>query len=239
MKYASTAEEKVCQNRHFERNVVWTNATFGSYCNKRVVSQGREGSQYNVIEILLNLLDVSTAKRLNAWITRTLSSCTALSILCSTTWRSTCSHLVTWSPNSWPQPSDPSFPASLHTHTHTHTFGTTDRFLSSVSPFMCVESNSGVADPGVAALLHGQAPGLLSGCATNFRTARLCSRAERRVSSNLAAALWHGGGLRIRQNRQLPKARHGAGARPVHCEFFLYLINVHVFVKQHKLVDLV
>ena len=47
------------------------------------------------------------------------------------------------------------------------------------------------------------------------------------------------GGLPIRQNRQLPKARHGAGARPVHCEFFLYLINVHVFVKQHKLVDLV
>jgi len=29
--------------------------------------------------------------------------------------------------------------------------GTTDRFLSSVSPFMCVESNSGVADPGAAA----------------------------------------------------------------------------------------
>jgi len=37
----------------------------------------------------------------------------------------------------------------------------------------------------------------------------------------------------------VPKARHGAGARPVHCEFFLYLINVPVFVKQHKLVDLV
>jgi len=33
------------------------------------------------------------------------------------------------------------------------------------------------------------------------------------------------GRLPIRQNRQLPKARHGAGARPVHCEFFLYLIN--------------
>jgi len=47
------------------------------------------------------------------------------------------------------------------------------------------------------------------------------------------------GGLPIRQNRQLPKARHGAGARPVHCEFLLYLINVHVFVKQYKLVDLV
>jgi len=47
------------------------------------------------------------------------------------------------------------------------------------------------------------------------------------------------GGLPIRQNRQLPKARHGAGARPVHCEFFKYLFNVHVFVKQHKLVDLV
>jgi len=28
------------------------------------------------------------------------------------------------------------------------------------------------------------------------------------------------GGLSIRKNRQLPKARHGAGARPVHCEFF-------------------
>ena len=34
------------------------------------------------------------------------------------------------------------------------------------------------------------------------------------------------GGLPIRQNRQLPKARHGAGARPVHCEFFLYLIKL-------------
>ena len=37
------------------------------------------------------------------------------------------------------------------THAHTHTthmdcaVGTTDRFLSSMSPFMCVESNSGVA----------------------------------------------------------------------------------------------
>jgi len=42
------------------------------------------------------------------------------------------------------------------------------------------------------------------------------------------------GGLPIRQNRQLPKARHGAGARPVHCEFFLYLINnlVSDFVTQ-------
>ena len=42
-----------------------------------------------------------------------------------------------------------------HTHTHTHTLdctvGTTDRFLSSMSPFMYVESNSGVADPGAAA----------------------------------------------------------------------------------------
>ena len=41
---------------------------------------------------------------------------------------------------------------ATHTHTHTHTLdctvGTTDRFLSSMSPFMCVESNSGVADPG-------------------------------------------------------------------------------------------
>jgi len=25
----------------------------------------------------------------------------------------------------------------------------------------------------------------------------------------------------------------------VHCEFFKYLINLHVFVKQHKLVNLV
>ena len=41
------------------------------------------------------------------------------------------------------------------TNTHTHTMDcavrTTDRFLSSVSPFICVESNSGVADPGAAA----------------------------------------------------------------------------------------
>jgi len=28
------------------------------------------------------------------------------------------------------------------------------------------------------------------------------------------------GGLPIRQNRQLPKARQGAVARPIHCEFF-------------------
>jgi len=33
--------------------------------------------------------------------------------------------------------------------------GTTDRFLSSVSLFMCVESNSGVADPGAAAARPG------------------------------------------------------------------------------------
>jgi len=33
--------------------------------------------------------------------------------------------------------------------------GTTDRFLSSVSPFMWVESNSGVADPGAAAARPG------------------------------------------------------------------------------------
>jgi len=31
---------------------------------------------------------------------------------------------------------------------------------------------------------------------------------------------WTSGGLPIRQKRQLPKDRHGAGARPVHCEFF-------------------
>jgi len=36
------------------------------------------------------------------------------------------------------------------------TVGTTDRFfLSSMSPFMCVESNSGVADPGAAAARPG------------------------------------------------------------------------------------
>ena len=46
--------------------------------------------------------------------------------------------------------------------------------------------------------------------------------------------LYASGGLPIRQKRQLPKARHGAGARPVHCEFFLYLINnlVSDFVTQ-------
>ena len=33
--------------------------------------------------------------------------------------------------------------------------GTTDCFLSSMSPFMCVESNSGVADPGAAAARLG------------------------------------------------------------------------------------
>ena len=66
------------------------------------------------------------------------------------------------------------------------------------------------------------------------------------------------GGLPIRQNRQLPKARHGAGARPVrrtarknvllkhvfHSFIFskllciVFMLDVHVFVKQHKLVDL-
>ena len=46
--------------------------------------------------------------------------------------------------------------------------------------------------------------------------------------------LYASGGLPIRQKRQLPKARHGAGARPVHCEFFKYLINnlVSDFVTQ-------
>jgi len=48
------------------------------------------------------------------------------------------------------------------------------------------------------------------------------ARAGPRHSSMLAC---RSGGLPIRQNRQLPKARHGAGARPVHFEFFLYLIN--------------
>jgi len=45
----------------------------------------------------------------------------------------------------------------VYTHTHTTdcAIGTTDRFLSSVSPFMCVESNSGVADPGAAAAWPG------------------------------------------------------------------------------------
>ena len=36
-------------------------------------------------------------------------------------------------------------------------------------------------------------------------------------------AVFVSGGLPIRQNRQLPKARHGAGARTVHCEFFFVL----------------
>jgi len=44
--------------------------------------------------------------------------------------------------------------------THTHhgldcAVGATDRFLSSMSPFMCVESNSGVADRGAAAAWPG------------------------------------------------------------------------------------
>jgi len=50
------------------------------------------------------------------------------------------------------------YSAHTHTHTHTHldcTVGTTDRFLSSMSPFMCVESNFGVADPGAAAARPG------------------------------------------------------------------------------------
>ena len=47
------------------------------------------------------------------------------------------------------------------------------------------------------------------------------------------------GGLHIRQNRQLPKARHGARGPGPFIVNFSYLINVHVFVKQHKLVDLV
>ena len=40
-------------------------------------------------------------------------------------------------------------------HTIDCAVGTTDRFLSSASPFMCVESNSGVADPGAAAARPG------------------------------------------------------------------------------------
>jgi len=57
MKYAELALIKYCRreslpNGIFERNIVWINAIFGSYCNKRVVFQGREGSQYNVIWIL-------------------------------------------------------------------------------------------------------------------------------------------------------------------------------------------
>jgi len=49
---------------------------------------------------------------------------------------------------------------TVHTYIHTHTHmdcavGTTDRFLSSVSPFTCVESDSGVADPGAAAARPG------------------------------------------------------------------------------------
>ena len=42
----------------------------------------------------------------------------------------------------------------LTTHTDC-AVGTTDRFLSSVSPFMCAESNSGVADSGAAAARPG------------------------------------------------------------------------------------
>jgi len=65
------------------------------------------------------------------------------------------------------------------------------------------------------------------------------------------------GGLPIRQNRQLPKARHGAGAWPVQRKArknvllkhvfhsfiiskllcIVFMLDVHVFVKQHKLVD--
>ena len=67
------------------------------------------------------------------------------------------------------------------------------------------------------------------------------------------------GGLPIRQNRQLPKARHGAGGparskkseknvllKHVFDSFIIskllcivFMLDVHVFVKQHKLVDLV
>ena len=67
------------------------------------------------------------------------------------------------------------------------------------------------------------------------------------------------GGLPIRQNRQLPKARHGAGARHVQRKArkvillkhifhsfiiskllcIVFMLDVHVSVKQHKLVDLV
>jgi len=46
--------------------------------------------------------------------------------------------------------------SGYHTHTHLDCIvGTTDRFLSSMSPFMCVESNSDVADPGAAAARPG------------------------------------------------------------------------------------
>ena len=73
------------------------------------------------------------------------------------------------------------------------------------------------------------------------------------------AAQCSSGGLPIRQNRQLPKARHGAGARPVQRKArknvllkhlfhsfiiskllcIVFMLDVHVFVKQHKLDDLV
>jgi len=46
------------------------------------------------------------------------------------------------------------------------------------------------------------------------------SRSIRADAEAMTHAHDDSGGLPIRQNRQLPKARHGAGARPVHCEFF-------------------
>ena len=46
------------------------------------------------------------------------------------------------------------------------------------------------------------------------------SRSIRADAEAMTHAHDDSGGLPIRQNRQLPKARHCAGARPVHCEFF-------------------
>jgi len=201
------------------------------------MSQGREGSQYNVIGILLNLLDVSTAKRLSAWITRTLSSCTALSILCSTTWRSTCSHLVTWSPNSWPQPSDPSFPASLHTHTHTHIRNDGSLLVIGKSDHVCrvqfwscrSGSSCPAARPGtrVVEWLCDELPHC-SSMLDSWETRVL------KLSSCFVTVA------------DYPLGRIGSCLRPGMVRgparslwIFLYLINVHVFVKQHKLVDLV
>ena len=45
--------------------------------------------------------------------------------------------------------------AGVPAHVLDCTVGTADRFLSSMNPFMCVESNSGVADPGAAAARPG------------------------------------------------------------------------------------
>jgi len=64
----------------------------------------------------------------------------------------------------------------------------------------------------------GRLHGSVDGNAAGAQLLRTCAAAYINIPGG-------SGGLPIRQNRQLPKARHGAGARPVHCEFFLYLMN--------------